>query len=387
VLLGATPLLGACGGADDSTVAVAGQEGSTSAATSPQSLLSRSDAATVWTGEALFVFGGVELGVPPGSAPPYADAFLLDPATGEAQSIEPLPFNYPLEQNVGLAASGNSVIALGILCRDRLPEEIAACSPGDLVAAKYVLNEDRWEELALPRLLNEAKNFTRATLGITTAEQIIFDAGPTGSRPIDTAPYWLYDLPSDTWMPLPSPEVRVEDVCLTNDHLVVLTGSLLNAGSVIASPTEQVSGGTLTDPSLRILDLREPEDSSWNATDELTDQMYLDYLLDCGSDYALLQNGLGGDVVVHDVVDAARWMPAEPAPAERFYNEVISVEDRLLFLNTLDGIGYAFTRQSGAWDLIEAPVTQENVTWTGESLVALTPEHPDSGFTVVDVSQ
>lgn len=344
----------------------------------------RQQASVAWTGEALFVYGGVEEGLAPGVAPPLGDAMLVDPATGDGEVLDPPPFEFPLEQNNALAVVDGQAVLVGNVCRTRLQDSIGQCEPGDLAAASYSLPSGGWQELELPTELEDATNGIASLVGTTTDGRVVLDLGPQGFREVESSPYWALDPTTGVWTQVPSSGVRVEDECIAGDELVVLTGSRANAGTVVASPMEESYAGVLVDPELRVLDL-ESAGPQWEATDPARGAAYVDWELACGGDFALLHDGIGQLARVSGLVEGSGWMTVPEVPERGNYSDAIWTGD-LLLLITRDGIGYGFDATSDTWEQVEAPLSDEKAVWTGADLVALSPA-TESGIAVIEVSE
>jgi len=195
------------------------------------------------------------------------------------------------------------------------------------------------------------------------------------------APYWSFDASSGQWTQLPGPGVRVDDECFAADRLVVVTGTLVNAGSVVATPSEGGSG-VLNDPELRSLDLREPSDG-WQATDAAEGQLYVDSPeLACGGGFALLHDGSGQEALAVRFELGARWEVVSSTPERHVFTQSVWTGEDLLLLDRYDGVVAAYDPEEDRWQEQSVPVGE--AVWTGQQLVVLSAEE-ETGVAVVEV--
>jgi hypothetical protein len=381
VAVGSIVSLAACGDAGGEDRVTVGQAPVESSA---DVLAGRYVASYAWVGDRILVYGGNEVLDGPGMPGIVGSAALIDPRSGEAATVEAPPFEYPLEpgSNV-MATAGSSVVLIGVLCAERLADETDGCEPGDMVAAEYSIEERSWQEIGLPDALAGSQNLVGELLGVTSSDEVVFALRDGGHREADESPYWTFDPDTDRWTPVQAPGVRVEDDCLAGDRLAVLTGSRVSGDTVVATPTETSSAGVLNDPEVQYLDLG-TEGAEWEATSGARGSAYPDKELVCGSDFVLLHDGIGLEVLVTTLNAGAEWSNAPSTPSQHGFAKAVRTGDRVLLAGLNDGIGYSFSPTAAAWEEVSFPPGAEDAIWTGDELIVISP-NAQSGLTAIEV--
>lgn len=173
--------------------------------------------------------------------------------------------------------------------------------------------------------------------GVTSDGQVVMGIYSPGHRNPGDVPHWSFDADASRWSQLPGSGVGVEDECLAGDRLVVVTGTRVNGGAVVASPTDGSSSGLVNDPELRLFDVRDPS-AGWQATTAIDGHVYNTPELACGGDFALLHGGLGDDVLVAPVSPGSTWEVAPSPPSRQVFTASMWTGEDLLVLSD-DGAG------------------------------------------------
>jgi len=378
--------------------------------TTADQFVARASPATVWARDRLFVYGGTDRpeyvetspdeggsqaspdsAVDSTAAPeevdvPLGDAALIDPASGELEVLPPPPFEAPLQVLAPAVVVGDTVVLMGILCPAPIPDDSSGnCEPGSYAAATMSLADRTWRPLEVPAGLETVRNGHRTAVGATSDGRAVFVLGRK-TTDVGGEELWSYDPETDTWAELPNPGVRIDGLCMADDTVVALTGSVSQDGEV-AGEDQPAPGGAedFQAPSLRLFNL-DAADAEWTATPgaEVEPQTYVPQpLLACAGSDAVIHNGVGGELRVHSLTPGAEqepWRLASQKPADGLYSSLLWTGSELLFLNPSDTIDeapdLAYDVAADKWRVLEVDVNP-GVTplWTGSAVTGW----PESG--------
>lgn len=339
-----------CGSSGDQSVEiVAGQDAT---------FESRAEPGLAVVGERLFVYGGGGQHGPSASADGSTSetspsqtlperlnsAALIDPASGEVEILPDPPFEAPLQIYAPAIAVGTDIVLAGILCDQAVPDSSNGdCEPGNYATAVYSEVDREWRLVNVPEALSAVTNGRREALGATSDGRAIFSLGQVSTDLGGRHEFWSFTPADDTWNRLPSPDVRVDDECLADDTLVVLTGQLIDEGQVAATESDPAPRGPegYVDPSLRLLNVADDEVSEWRQTSaaSVEGQTYSPIPeLACAGDDAVVHDHGGGSMLLHDVTvgaEGSAWRLAAARPTSGFYNTLWTGTDLLLVGGTL----------------------------------------------------
>jgi hypothetical protein len=167
----------------------------------------------VWTGDQLFVFGGLRLDRSEGDF--VDDGYLLDPATGSRTPVPPLVLDEPLAFPAGVAVRGD-VYLLGQRCGTF--SEGDDCDSGRTTFVRYDPIDEQWEELPLEPLGASRSDARYELLGVTSDGRIVAEL-ETARRIL-----WTYDTSDGSFWQLPADDADRGRSCLMGDTVVSLLG-------------------------------------------------------------------------------------------------------------------------------------------------------------------
>ena len=158
-------------------------------------LAARSNAASVWTGHELFIWGGYRSQT--GDAQPYGDGALFDPATQQWRMIAQSPLS--ARHDATALWTGAEVIVIG-----GVPAALGSDTYVDLAAAAYNPATNSWR--TLPAIPSPAKHDAAGVSAVAVAggvyawvdwQHMETDAnGSTGNAGVDG---WRYQADTGTW--------------------------------------------------------------------------------------------------------------------------------------------------------------------------------------------
>lgn len=316
--------------------------------------------AQAWTGERLFVFGGLDPDA--GNWTLVNDGALVDPATGDAEILPASPFDPPLSSPKAVA-TGDHVVVIGHSCfvpPDSDPESSEPpCAPGVYAAAAYNQSEREWTTVAIPA---ELAGFTSAgpanavvhALGATADGRAVFQLGD-----LFAPQFWTYAPARGTWTVIPDPGVQSQAACVDGGRLVVVT---TNSGYVR--------------PSLAVFDLARAE-RGWARSGPAEDTKLLSGppRLACMGTHVMVVdpvNSAGGPSPVYNL-DAATWSLPSPPPGHRFFAEEVWTGTELVFRPIEVEVGepgFAYNPVTNTWRTLRGfPAVTRGAIWSGSALV------------------
>jgi hypothetical protein len=342
-----------------------------------------------WTGEALFVYAGLQ------ADGPMNAAGLVDPESAATEELPPPPFETSLQTPVASVVTEGVAIVVGGECSQRQPgaEE---CEPGTYAAASIDLDARTWERLALPEGVS-GEGGRRESLGTLSDGRAVFRFGQA-----QAPTYWVYSVPDDTWTQVPSAPERLDDACLAGDRLVGVT-ALFEQGEELVeddpiATAEPGSGPVMNDaddgyvqPAIVVADLaaaESVESASWTTSARegafLIPAGIERPTVSCMADHAMVHDGIRSVAVVH-AVDPARlgepWPEMAAPPRPGVFDQSVWAGGELVFMNqsTEDfpagGPAQAYDPVENRWrDLPDVPLSTDAVVWTGSALVGF-PDH------------
>lgn len=318
----------------------------------------RGSPALAWTGDQLFVYGGTP--VPRDtetvrSAEPLGSAALIDPESGDVDTLPEAPFDRALAVAPAAVAVGDEVFVVGAMCREA--EEDVGCPAGGYRAAAYSIPDDEWREVDIPDPLQLISNGQSEAVGMTSDGRAVVVLGSReGFGAIANRQIWTYSPADDEWEMLPAPGGLIEGVCLAGDVVVVGSGLLADTAAGVA-------------PVLRVRAL-DSEASGWIATEPAQAAPVGEAAnLTCGEDLVLFDD----DETLRQVFDfgtGGGWRATAEAPGDDTHASRLWTGEEFLFLDPT-APNLAYDPVADTWRGIEGSAPSGvNPVWTGDAVVA-----------------
>jgi hypothetical protein len=324
-----------------------------------------------WTGDRLFVFGGVDPST--GNWTLQNDGALVHPATGDTATLPTPPFDPPLWSPRAIAPGSGE-------------ESEPTCEPGTYAAATFDLASSSWAAVEIPGALREFRSTSRTGLdavvrglGATSDGRAVLVLGSY------LAPqYWTYSPSSGEWRQLPDPGVRSDAACVSEDRLFVLTTKYQQGGVVLdsdpllsATPGQPVSGyegDGYVEPSLRILDLS--GSTTWHAAPSASGVKFTTSppRLACMGTFAMAVSQLSPaeSLALYDTHTDQWSLPARP-PIDRVFNGEVWTGKELVFLPLeveVGALGEAYNPTTNRWRALGGfPAVTRGALWSGAAIV------------------
>lgn len=320
----------------------------------------RGGPALAWTGDRLFVYGGLRVPRETQTAvelEPLDDAALIDPASGDVDRLPATPFEQGLRPTPAAAAVGDEVLLVGSQCRESTNRQ--GCPSGGYRAAVYSIPDDEWRPVGLPGPLQTIENGQAEVAGVTSdGRAVLVLGGREGFGALANRQLWVYDPGSDEWEQLPLPGVLIEGVCLARDVLVVGTDLLPEEGAAVSTEG----------PRLQVMDLARdtrgwlptggagvvPEGDAGNLT--------------CGDDVILFDDGAAAQQVFDLGADGG-WRAPAPQPGDDVHADRLWTGEEFLFLDR-NAPSLAYDPEADEWrGLEDSDPTGTQSVWTGEAVI------------------
>lgn len=318
----------------------------------------RGSPALAWTGDQLFVYGGAPV---PGdtetvrSSEPLGNAALIDPESGEVDTLPGAPFDRALAVAPAAVAVDDEVFVVGAMCREA--EDDLGCPAGGYRAAVYSIPDDEWREVEVPDQLKLISNGQSEAVGTTSDGRAVVVLGARdGFGALASRQIWTYSPADDTWEMLPAPGSLIEGVCMANDAVVVGSG-LLPSTAAGAGPTLQVMA---LDGDARV----------WFPTEAAGVTPFGDTAsLTCGDDLVLFDDGDSVREVFDLGVDGG-WRAAADAPGDDSHASRLWTGEEFLFLDPT-APNLAYDPVADTWRGLEGSAPSGiRPVWTGDAVIA-----------------
>ena len=315
--------------------------------------------ALAWTGDELFVFGGLDLG----PADFVTDGLLLDPATGGTTRVPSLDLGDPIAFPQAVVV-GREAFVIGQRCSAFLEGD--ACRPGTTAMAAFDLDADTWAEVAIDVPAGQTEATGYRLLGVTSDDRIVLRLGRDS--------FSTYDVVSHGWTQVPSPGPVNGSACLMGDTVVAITRPRGDRGA-----------------PLRLFDLAAAPER-WTVTDAApSDTGPALTAVACSDTLALAFGPEAAPAVFHP---GTGWRLTSPRPDGYLDNQAVAWTDtEFVFADVEFGArAQAYNPGTNRWRELTAPPRQVwSVVWTGAELIGtpwLTADQPPLAHTpyVLDLS-
>ena len=349
-------------------------------------LPARTEPAQALAGDQLFVYGGSIPDEPLDEGGLLNDAALVDASSGDVEILPEPPFAEPLWHATAVG-SNDTVLLLGRLCQigpDYDPESDMSgdpdCRPGTYAAGVLDVPSRSWKAAEIPPSLAELHGAEAVSeaLGITADRDAVVQLGDYRSPE-----FWKLNLATLAWQQLaPSPE-RVDDACLMNDALLVLTTSYRHNDTLSEEDPRLerrpgLRAGSESDgyvnPRIAKLDLA--AESEWATVEVATGQVnsLSPPVLTCGSTGFAAIVPLGSptaDFAIFNRVTGASGDAVDPPMPSPVIKDQVWVGDDLVFLPAAIEAGrpaLVYNAASGSWRTVEGvpPVTRGALAMANE---------------------
>jgi hypothetical protein len=336
----------------------------------------RGSPALAWAGDRLFVYGGNPV---PGetenvrTVEPLNDAALIDPDGGKVDVLPEPPFDRPLRVQPAVVAVDDEILVIGQLCPEADNEQ-RACGNGAYRAAVFSVEDRRWREIELPGHLEQISNGQSEPVGATSDGRAVVILGARGGYgALANRELWTYSLADDEWEQLPSPGALIEGACLADDAVVVGSGLITVAPTVVTDgvvPALPVEPLDVSDagPTLRVMAL-DGEVRAWFPTEPAGVLPTADTAtMTCGDDLVLVDDGTEVKRVFQ-LGPGGGWHEAADQPGDDVHTGHLWTGDEFLFLDP-NSPTLAYDPEADSWRGIEgAAPTGTRSVWTGELVV------------------
>jgi hypothetical protein len=328
-------LASACSGADEAPPA--------------EPLAARALPAVAWTGDELFVFGGLDLG--PGDF--VTDGVLLDPATGGTSRVPSLDLGDPIAFPQAVVV-GTEAFVIGTRCSAFLEGD--ACRPGTTAMASFDTRSETWTEVAFDGPASQVGDTAYEVLGVTSDDRIVLRVGR------DRGSFWTYDVHTQAWAELPAPGRINGNACLMGDTVVAVTRPRGVRATV-----------------LRLFDLG-AADPAWVSTGGAPRAPGpAPTAVTCSDDLVL---AFGPEAAPAVFQPREGWRLTSRRPGGYLDNQAVAwTDDEFVFARVEHGArAQAYEPQNDGWrELVPPPRQVLAVTWTGSELIGtpwLTTDQP-----------
>jgi hypothetical protein len=300
--------------------------------------LNRNTPAWAWTGDQLFVYGGVR----PGGATAFLDdAALVDPSSRGATVVESppgAPLGFPES-----VASGDQVVTYGLDCPE-LDAEDSVCLPGGYRILQYRLSEQTWAEVELPAEIAGIQNGVHEISGVMTDERVVLLTGDRERRDeVDYKQFWTLDTDGLQLEQIPQAPLRVDEHCIAGNMLVIAASSIRSMGRVVASgadPWPAGGGESYEGTTLAVLDLTNPG-AGWRISESTPiSSRDTEPQLGCGENFAVVYENIDMTLSTIDLLELENgWNESRELPGEFGYWEQPEWSGiDLIFLNSSSGL-------------------------------------------------